>query len=51
MTEARTVRMDLMRGLCVRRTSAVTMNVSTSVTMLLMDHDASVLQVSILVRT
>ena len=51
MTEARTVRMDLMRGLCVRRINAVTMNVSTSVTTLLMDLDVCVLLVSILART
>ena len=42
--------MDQMRGLSVKRISAVTMSVSTSVTLLLMVPDVCVLQDSILVR-
>ena len=51
MMGAWTVRMGQMRDLCVRRISAVTINVSTGVTALLMDPDVCVLQVSILART
>ena len=46
----RTVKMDQMRDLCVRRISAVTMSVSTSVTEPLMVPGVCVPQDSILVR-
>ena len=51
MMAVRTVRMDLMRDLGVRRISAVTMAVNTNVTAPLMDPDVCVPLVSIWART